>query len=516
MALSRRTHAGFEKRFMKLLVQRIPKWPKLAWVASISEYSDCAQVYCGPMVEIGDDWVAEAVWAGDFEGAGFDLTDIVFGSGVRVRNDRLVFVTSGSTFDRLWYSYNDDQCLVGNSLPALMAVGGLELDHHYLNYSRDVRSVSRGPRHRVRSIPAVPAPIHSAYYCNLIYHNGEVTEEPKPDTAPTFATYDDYWQFLVRTSRALGSNLRDSAREFAVSPLASLSSGYDSTASATVARECGCTEAVSIRSSTSLWRGSDSGASIAAALGMHCREYPRTAANYPLEETLWAACGWSGTVNWSLFDFPDPLCLFFTGCHGEKMWDRVDHDDPDPLVRRDVSSLGFTEFRLVKGVFQCPVPFWGVRHSKELKAISTSEEMRPWSMGKDYDKPIARRIAEDAGVPRKSFGSLKRNSVLSTPFPWPHSRSARESFRGYLSELGVACPAEWAIPCVRWAALLESLIHRNSMQIMNIHTRWRPWASMAAASLTFQWSNTVLARRYGEALRSAGAVGGPSTKRAIP
>ena len=115
-----------------------------------------------------------------------------------------------------------------------------------------------------------------------------------------------------------------------------------------------------------------------------------------MEEAIWAATGRAGILNWTQFDYPEPLCLMFTGCHGEKMWDRVCHDHPDPFVRRDEASLGFCEFRLFKGVFQCVVPFWGVRHSHELRAITLSDEMKPWYMNRDYDKPIARRIVEDA------------------------------------------------------------------------------------------------------------------------
>jgi hypothetical protein len=33
--------------------------------------------------------------------------------------------------------------------------------------------------------------------------------------------------------------------------------------------------------------------------------------------------------------------------------------------------------------------------------------MRPWSVGGDYDRPIPRRIAEEAGVPRQWFGRVK-------------------------------------------------------------------------------------------------------------
>ena len=51
---------------MRLLATVIPNWPKLAWVAAIDNELQEVHVICGPMVEVGNEWVVEAVWAGDF------------------------------------------------------------------------------------------------------------------------------------------------------------------------------------------------------------------------------------------------------------------------------------------------------------------------------------------------------------------------------------------------------------------------------------------------------------------
>jgi hypothetical protein len=39
--------------------------------------------------------------------------------------------------------------------------------------------------------------------------------------------------------------------------------------------------------------------------------------------------------------------------------------------------------------------------------ISGMEEMLPFSLGTVYDRPICRRIVEEAGIPRSWFGSWK-------------------------------------------------------------------------------------------------------------
>ena len=45
-----------------------------------------------------------------------------------------------------------------------------------------------------------------------------------------------------------------------------------------------------------------------------------------------------------------------------------------------------------------------------VRAISCSEEMKPWSVGGDYDRPIARRCAVESGVPTEWFGLRKYGS----------------------------------------------------------------------------------------------------------
>ena len=67
-----------------------------------------------------------------------------------------------------------------------------------------------------------------------------------------------------------------------------------------------------------------------------------------------------------------------------------------------------TEYRLSAGFINCPVPFWGARQIHEVVAISRDPSMRPWDVPGDYSRPICRRIAETAGVPREVFGIKKR------------------------------------------------------------------------------------------------------------
>src|SRR3954452_22926694 len=109
---------------MRLTTVRVPEWPVLAWLALCPPGSDEVTGYLGSRVEVGDDWFCEAVWDGPFAAGGFDETDIVCGSGVRIRDDRVVFVTSGGPIDRLLSVEGPDGLFVSNSLACLLSVRG--------------------------------------------------------------------------------------------------------------------------------------------------------------------------------------------------------------------------------------------------------------------------------------------------------------------------------------------------------------------------------------------------------
>jgi hypothetical protein len=49
---------------------------------------------------------------------------------------------------------------------------------------------------------------------------------------------------------------------------------------------------------------------------------------------------------------------------------------------------------------------------KEIDAIGRSPSMRSWTVGGDYDRPIPRRIVEEAGIPRGAFAKRKRHVAV--------------------------------------------------------------------------------------------------------
>ena len=84
----------------------------------------------------------------------------------------------------------------------------------------------------------------------------------------------------------------------------------------------------------------------------------------------------------------------------------------------DLSGSSFADFRLRECFLHVPIPFMGALRHRDLNRISNSDEMRPYSIGGWYDRPIPRRIAEEGGIRRESFGHDKF-AIMSEMFGNP-------------------------------------------------------------------------------------------------
>lgn len=491
---------------MRLVPQLVPKWPKLAWLARFEPGANRITVYHGPMVEVADEWIVEAVWAGDFASGDFDKTDLVVGTGIRNRGDRIVFVSSGTAVDRLWHCVHLGQMHISNSLAALLAVADLSLADDYEGHVHDIETIDEpagGLSKYVRQFRTTGPAINVLYYNNLVFGDHTLQEVPKPDVAPHFGRFEQYLAFLEDTARAMGKNARCQSRTHPVVPQTTVSSGYDSGAIAVIAKRAGCEQAVTIDNATSFWRGSDSGEEVARSLGIPCRVYRHTPRAYTDEVAVWAAIGRPRGLNYTIFDFPGPVCLWFTGNYGDKIWDLSYPSVSEPTG--DLSGLCMCEFRLIRGVLHCMPAWWGIRRSEEIRRISFSEEMAPWTLHNNYDRPIARRILEESGVPRGTFAVRKKNTSSEAPFWWPYSAESQASLARYLQARGHYAPSPLLVQLIRRAAHLEHLFYMNVTRKLGLETRVRPWANFAGSKVLFQWANEALKQRYRAGLADAAA-----------
>ncbi|MDH5498977.1 MAG: hypothetical protein OEY12_16220, partial [Nitrospira sp.] len=195
---------------------------------------------------------------------------------------------------------------------------------------------------------------------------------------------------------------------------ATISKGYDSGASAAIAKPLDIRSALTI--SRIGRRGvDDSGEEIAEKLGIPVKSVSERRSAYRNIDLVLAGLGESRDLNMTLFDYPDDLTLLVLGTAGDFVWQsgfkKKFNDSNHFLDRYDTTSCQLAEWRLHKGVFLANVPSIGASRIDCLKQINDSSGMDPWRIGGDYDRPIPRRILEQHGVRRDKFGIKKNGSI---------------------------------------------------------------------------------------------------------
>jgi hypothetical protein len=412
----------------------VPEWPLLAWLARCRDGSDVVTVFHGPHVECTSEWFCEAAWAGPYEDGGFDQTDIVAGSGGRLRGDRVVFVSPGATVDRLQSLRTPDGHWVSNSLACLLESTGMPIDPASGRYYWFFRTVVGGLKKYARTFETERGPVQLTYFDNLVWDGHTLAVAPKPGMGKDFSTFDRYATFLRRSMHTLAENGASPFRAHRYELLSTASSGYDSSTVTVLAKEAGARQVLCFDQAR---RGlDDSGEPLARCLGMTPVIVERHAwMSSPLAEPAFmAADAHGGDV---FFRGAESLLrgkILLTGYHGDKIWDMHTTKTSPDIVRGDQSGLSITEYRLTIGMLHAPVSFWGVRQIADVCAISHSPEMAPWDVGTDYNRPICRRIVESAGVPRDLFGNEKKATwVIMIRMKHFLSPESMENYLGWLA-----------------------------------------------------------------------------------
>lgn len=418
---------------MRLEVHQAESLPRLAWHARVAR--EGVQVMAGAWVTAADDWFAEGAWNGGLGEGALDRATYLVGSGAVVRRGQVVFCTPTHAFEHLYSTRAGDELLISNSLVFLMREAGIELDTAYPNYIFDIIQARRTGI-RPRPFPLRGGiDIHTGV--NLIVNSrGELEYRPKP-LPPRPVDFGALLGIFDSTLSAVFENAADPARPQPFRPVVPLSRGYDSTAVAALARRHGCREAVT---SVDPRTPEDCGTPVGEALGMPVTEYPRSLPPdldvRVVGEFLASAMG---------VDLPKAVmaeqlegAVLLIGNDGDQLFGTRPgmlsrYGNPTALTGPGASYL---EFRLRLGMLNFPVPAIVGRHPDAVQAITHSAEMQPWATGTGYDRPIARRIGEEAGVPGHLFGQAK----AATSHVFVHTdgmpAQASASFEAWLSRLG--------------------------------------------------------------------------------
>lgn len=396
--------------------------PRLAWLCEIAngEY----EFTCGAGVETGDDYAVEGVWAGEFANKDFDVSDHFYGSGARVAADgAVVFVPPRHCADYL-YVIRDEKSrktFVSNSFCFIFQRLNLDLKGDFFRAFKNAlnhTTNAEAARGADRGSPVITLAGGYAAY-RLTYHNFTIGENGEPNIEPLLPakipvmSFADYKAFLLHVTKSLLANGADAARSNPFGAISTLSTGYDSCAVSAVCAIAGVKDAVTLDVVT--LGHDDNGEKIARALNMNChvalsplgKVVPSLKARFSGDEYLefLATPGIGDNVAFCGMEPYIASKIVFSGLYGDGVWSKKGLGGGLPHSLPYMKSRG--EFRLRAGYCLAPTPAFGAYLPWALKRVSADKQMSNYSVGGDYDRPVPRALAEEAGVPREFFGERK-------------------------------------------------------------------------------------------------------------
>jgi hypothetical protein len=378
--------------------------PPLAWVARVAD--GVVDVDCGASVRTEPAGFFEGTWVGPPDLVSLPGSSAPFGTGMVSDGQELIAIPPGHTMALLFSWRRGAQLHIANTFVGLLARNGLELLPD-CDYSSLFARTAHGLKANPTELPTSGGPAHYHLYENLrILPDLTIETSPKRRERP-FTSYADY---VTRLDEGLASALANAP---GYEPVIALSNGYDSPAVAVLAARHGLRRALTYRDSrpprfTS--DATDSGETIARGLGLELEYFDRTEylRRDDLPEAEFFATGYTGEeVPYVAFEDELRHKVMLTGGLGGWTWLKSKVPTPG-LERKDFSACSVTEFRLRLDMIDLPIPMLGMTEIVSTVAVANSAQMRPWSIGGYYDKPIPRRIIEEAGFARGSFASSKR------------------------------------------------------------------------------------------------------------
>ncbi|MEP7060972.1 MAG: hypothetical protein ABI881_01150 [Betaproteobacteria bacterium] len=505
---------------MQFQNHEIPTLPSLAWCARVDRGSDVVAVFHGRLVEMRSNGFFEGTWNDSFASFNFTSATIVAGTGAIAEPDRIVFSGSTDHLGPLFSISKRGSVYVSNSPAFVLTMSEEEPDDIYPFYAYDfVRIFRRGlfcPNGHLRLRSATKLGLH---YMTMITidRTGRMAFEPhRLCEAPH--DYRSYERLLLEGTKAVVANGTDPARKQTYAPLVPLSRGYDSTAAAVLAKSAGCTEAFTYEDNRRRDAKRDSGASNARFfLKMNCSVYSRWQ-YLALDHAVESEFGYAAVSSKSPLAAVEAQLhgrILVLGEFGDTIWDPEAAKGSNRMSKswaRRTLGLSAIEFRLRVGFLGFAPAYIAARHNVAIQAISTSEEMRPWSIGGEYDRPLPRRIAEEGGVPRDRFATHKAASSHSGLIePGRFSAKGLDEYRQFLSQrhAGVASlVVDYWKARVRWRHYVWDLMQRNGHDqerhvrstipqrhfpfLLNASPTRVPWDYM----FTMQWSVASMRGRY--------------------
>ncbi len=397
---------------MDFAAREIEGLPSLAWLVALPNGSGKPLLLHGRMVERFGNGFFEGAWDGPFADTGFSSAANVFGSGALFSAAGTIFVPASHTLEPLYIASTDRLQAVSNSLVFLLHYCGLRFDPKHAGYGRRFSAIGRGLDGTPQKIQLDGGTVTLVYHHNVVIRpHGNLELAPKP-LPPSFPCFDDYVSYMRGVTARVFQNADDPKRKCRYRPIATLTSGYDSGAAAVIAKSCGCNESVGL--ATSNKGHPDSGKAAANLLGLKHSEHTGLthATGSYLAEAEFLAPGMQGEdLFFNALVEKLPRRIVTTGIYGGVIWEKG-HTPSTSLRTIGLSGCSLGEFRLRNNFLHLPVPYIGGQRWPDVHRISNGLEMAAYCLGGGYDRPVPRRILEEAGVPRATVGQAKRAASL--------------------------------------------------------------------------------------------------------
>lgn len=493
-----------------------PELPRLAWCAQITKNQPTAIVKCGPWVESIPNGFTAGAWDREYTEGRPDLALTLIGSAGLTTEEGFLFCPASHTLEWLLMVRVGDTQYISNSLPMLLAETDDEPDINYPDYIFDLLDMFRdGLSAAPRCFPTARArQVQPILYRNLLVQADLKLRLIDKDPGPVPISFESYHEFLQKSVTSVSRNATNTTRKHPFSLRCTVSSGYDSTATAVLTANAGCKQALCFTASGDAVRwGPDSGKAVSEQLDMSAHEYSR-------DDLL----KWGGLRDDEFYINPlraptDRCFLVFTDQlesavlatgygGGIFLTQKATHGQPElkEYWADYIQGGTFIEYSLRKGFLHFPVLYIGARHAPTIKKIAKSKHMKPWRIGGRYDRPIQRRIAEEAGIPRSLFGVHKRGGG-KTRLTQNMSQESLDDFNQYLASLGSRIPR----PIPQRILNIRQALHQIEKKFRHrpyigyifkiiIGDRLNPlWRNQR--SYSFHWGLTRMCKKYDVALK---------------
>ena len=264
-----------------------------------------------------------------------------------------------------------------------------------------------------------------------------------------FKNFEDYTRKILDVLSCIHANATDKRRRCSYGVITTISRGYDAPTASAFAASVGCNETF-----TFCDKPDDDGTEIAKALGYEKIHRVHSKAFVKNNSFLEAEALASGETGSTFIAFEELYRnkILIIGSRGDSVYERLHGNVNDCFDFHEGNQLSQTSLTIYENMLKnnsitLSVPLIGADKWSNMARISNSEEMKAFSIGDDYDRPIARRILEEAGVERPMFGQRKFGAGVSYNLDNFYSIKQKMSVKSYQA----LSAYKESYPCDLWA-----------------------------------------------------------------